>query len=64
MSFINREQWCFVAYDDDTEDTEDDGQLTHGEWNNWECDDPGCICHSTEEDPDPVPMPFNALRPR
>jgi hypothetical protein len=46
-----------VTYDEEEGETP-----THGSWNNWECDDPTCICHGAQETNTPIPMPWEALQ--
>lgn len=50
-------EYLTVEYD------EDEGEeMTHGAWNNWECDNPACICHGAEEASTPIPVPWGALQ--
>lgn len=48
-----------VRYDENEGDAP-----THGPWNQWECEDPTCICHSAEESKTPFPTPWQALSER
>lgn len=46
-----------VTYDEEEE-------MTHGSWNNWECDDPDCCCHDAEESDAPISIPWQSLNER